>query len=61
MSSKLDELIGSGFTIKDILETAKHLRKNEVIRCDECNRRLGDIDGILIIKCRCGTFKNYTI
>ncbi len=34
MSSKLNELISSGFTVEEILEAAKHLRKNEIIKCD---------------------------
>ncbi len=61
MSSKLNKLISSGFTVEEILEAAKHLRKNEIIRCDECNHRLGDLDGVLVIKCKCGVLKKYII
>lgn len=62
MSLILNKLIDNGFTIKEILEAAQQLRKEEVIRCDECNKKLGDIKkGVLIIKCKCGAYKNYII
>ncbi|BEP28798.1 hypothetical protein [Helicovermis profundi] len=62
MEDELEKLINSEFTVNEILEAAKKLRKNKIIRCSRCNHRLGDIeDGMIIIKCKCGEYGKYII
>ena len=62
MKDKLQTLVDSGSSVEEILKVVNKLRENEIIRCTNCNHRLGDVDdGILIIKCRCGEYKNYII
>ena len=61
MKKEIKELIDSGCSVTDILETLKELRPDDIIRCESCNRRLADIDaGEIVIKCRCGDFQKIT-
>lgn len=61
MKKVIKDLIDSGSSVSDILETLKELRPNDIIRCDSCHRRLADLDaGEIVIKCRCGELQRIT-
>ena len=60
MKKVIKDLIDSGSSVNDILETLKELRPDDIIRCDHCNRRLADIsEGEIVIKCRCGEYNQF--
>lgn len=62
MKDRVLKLIEEGCTIKDIHDALNQLSRDEIIKCDGCRRRLGDIEkGILVIKCRCGEYKKLII
>ncbi len=61
MKKVIKDLIDSGCSVTDILASLKELRPDDIIRCDNCNRRLADIDaGEIVIKCRCGEIQKIT-
>lgn len=57
MKKEIDRLIDTGYSVEEILEGLKLIRKDKQIRCECCNSRLADFEnGVIIIKCKCGLY-----